>query len=227
MKLSAELAQNIVKSSMEIIDENINPNIHLNVVTPKREKHLPSYLSVDEVETLLNAPDLKKDGEYRDKAMLEVMYASGLRVSELINLSKQDINFQQKILKIKGKGDKQRLVPIGDFAMEYLNNYLNLVRSKNIGQTSKYIFLNSRGQKISRQYFFKQVKKYAKRANIDKKISPHTLRHCFATHLLEAGADIRMVQEMLGHANIETTQIYTQISAKRIISAYDLYSKQK
>lgn len=212
---------------MFILDEQINTNIELNITTPKKEKHLPSFLSVEEVESLLDAPDLSKINELRDKAMLEVMYSSGLRVSELINLKKENVNFIQKIIKVTGKGNKQRSVPIGDFAMDYLAQYLSKIRFNSKMRDSKYIFLNKNGQRISRQYFFTRLKYYADKAGIYKSISPHTLRHCFATHLLEAGADLRLVQEMLGHSKIETTQIYTHISTKRIISAYDLYNKGK
>ena len=126
-----------------------------------------------------------------------------------------------------GKGAKERKVPLGDFAIEYIQKYIEEVRNKNPGKDSKYLFLNRYGQPISRQYFFKQVKKYAAEAGIMTPISPHTLRHCFATHLLENGAQLRAVQEMLGHANIATTQIYTHISTRRIRSAYDLYMKRK
>ena len=195
---------------MFLIDEGEDNNLSLNFKIPKKENHLPSFLSVEEVELLLNAPDLNTPKGIRDRAMLEVMYSSGLRVSELINLKKSEINFTNKIITLKGKGNKQRSVPIGDYAMDYLLQYMDEIREKNIGKKKVYIFLNNRGDAISRQYFFLAIRKYAKEAGIDKEISPHTLRHCFATHLLEAGAQLRLVQEMLGHSKIETTQIYTQ-----------------
>lgn len=192
---------------------------------PKNEKHLPSVLSTDEVDALLDCFDLTKEVEIRDKAMLETMYASGLRVSELLSLELGNINFVQGYIKTKGKGSKERIIPIGEFALEYLTLYIDKVRRCNVGYKTKYVFLNKEGKPISRQYFWRKVKEYALRANIYTEISPHTLRHSFATHLLENGANLREVQEMLGHSKIETTQIYTHISTKRIISAYDQFMK--
>ena len=195
--------------------------------TPKKPQRLPNCLSVEEVEALLDAPDIEKPEGLRDKAMLELMYSSGLRVSELLALERRKINLERGIVSIFGKGAKERKVPIGDFALEYINKYIDEARRKNPGKDSKYLFLNRYGKPLSRQYFFLQIKKYAALAGIETEISPHTLRHCFATHLLENGAQLRAVQEMLGHTNIATTQIYTHISTKRIISAYDLYMNKK
>ena len=197
------------------------------VEAPKKEKMLPTYLSVEEVELLLNAPNMKSPSGIRDRAMLELMYASGLRVSELLLLEKANINLNKGIVIIFGKGAKERKVPIGDFALEYIVKYLNEVRGKFHGADSKYLFLNKNGKPLSRVYFFKQIRKYASEVGINKVISPHTLRHCFATHLLEGGAQLRTVQEMLGHSNIATTQIYTHVSRERIISAYDLFINKK
>ena len=194
---------------------------------PKKPIHLPNCLSLEEVEKLLDAPNIEKPDGLRDRAMLETMYASGLRVSELLMLERGRVNFKKAIITVYGKGRKERKVPLGDFAIEYIQKYINEARNQNPGKDSKYLFLNRYGEPLSRQYFFKQIKKYALEAGIDTPISPHTLRHCFATHLLENGAQLRAVQEMLGHANIATTQIYTHISTKRIISAYDLYMKRK
>lgn len=190
---------------------------------PKGEKKLPNVLSFGEVEDLLDAPDIENDSELRDKAMLETMYASGLRVSELLSLQLGNINFNEGYLKIKGKGSKERIVPIGEFALDFINRYVTLVRPKYAKNRTKYLFLNRDGAPISRQYFWRQIKKYALKANIDREISPHTIRHSFATHLLENGANLKEVQEMLGHTKIETTQIYTHVSTKRIISAYDKF----
>lgn len=190
---------------------------------PKGKKKLPNVLSFEEVEDLLDAPDIENDSELRDKAMLETMYASGLRVSELLSLQLGNINFNEGYLKIKGKGSKERIVPIGEFALDFINRYVTLVRPKYAKNRTKYLFLNRDGAPISRQYFWRQIKKYALKANIDREISPHTLRHSFATHLLENGANLKEVQEMLGHTKIETTQIYTHVSTKRIISAYDKF----
>jgi integrase/recombinase XerD len=194
---------------------------------PKMAKKLPVVLSVEEVDSLLSAPDLATDGGLRDRAMLEVMYASGLRVSELVSLEFKNVNFLSGLITVYGKGNKQRTVPVSSFALGYLQKYIDGPRARNVGHKTNYLFLNRSGKPLSRIYFFKEVKKYSAQAGIEVSISPHTLRHCFATHLLENGAELRAVQEMLGHANIATTQIYTQVSSKRIMSAYDLYSKRK
>lgn len=193
----------------------------------KKPKHLPTCISVEEVEALLNAPNMKSLSGIRDRAMLELMYASGLRVSELLALELGNINLKREIVTVFGKGAKERKVPIGDYALEYVVKYLNEVRDKFNGRNSKYLFLNRKGKPISRIYFFKQIKKYAKEVGIMEEISPHTLRHCFATHLLEGGAQLRTVQGMLGHSNIATTQIYTHVSRERIASAYDLLMNKK
>jgi integrase/recombinase XerD len=194
---------------------------------PEMAKKLPVVLSVEDVDALLDAPDVTTDAGMRDKAMLETMYATGLRVSELLGLRLQDVSLVNHVVSVIGKGNKQRSVPLSDFAQDYLEKYIRGPRSRNKGHGSVYVFLNHRGGKLSRQYFFLQVKKYAAMAGVSNAISPHTLRHCFATHLLENGASLRAVQEMLGHANIATTQIYTEVSTKRIMSAYDLYSRRK
>lgn len=195
----------------------------IGLFLPKGEKHLPNVLSMEEVEDLLDGFDLNKPGELRDKAMMETMYASGLRVSELLNLERGNVNFQQGYVKIRGKGEKERIVPIGEYALDYLQEYIDKVRSKNPGARTKYMFLNNKGEPISRQYFWRKIKFYAARAGIEENISPHTLRHSFATHLLENGANLKQVQEMLGHSKIETTQIYTHVSTKRILSDYDRF----
>lgn len=195
---------------------------------PKSSKRLPFVLSNEEVDELLDAPDISKDNGMRDKAMLEVMYATGLRVSELLSLEFKNVNMQNAIIKVYGKGNKERSVPISDFAMEYLRKYIDGPRRRNPGaKKSQLIFLNKEGKMISRTYFYMQIKRYAEQKGVDNAVSPHTLRHCFATHLLENGASLRAVQEMLGHANVATTQIYTEVSSKRIMSAYDLYATRK
>lgn len=209
-------------------NEKIATNLVKEVILPKKEKHIPTFLSIDEIKNLLSVFDETKPTEYRDKTMVLVMYCAGLRVSELINLEKRSINFEEKLITLKGKGNKERFVPLNDIALEYLNNYLSQNKNNKVFSKSKYLFINKKdGKPLTRQYFFVELNKYAKRAGIDKKISPHTLRHSFATHLLENGADLRVVQELLGHSKIETTQIYTHLSTKKILDALDLYSKRK
>lgn len=196
---------------------------------PKKERPLPKVLTQEEVERLLDSFDLNNPLEVRDKAMMETLYASGLRVSELCNLRLGDVNEAEGYLKVRsGKGSKDRYVPIGDFAIGYIQKYRNEVRSKTpCSNKTSFLFLGRRGEKLSRQYFFRQVRKYAQRAGIEQEISPHTLRHSFATHLLENGANLRDVQMMLGHADIATTQIYTHVSTRRILSAYDALMSEK
>lgn len=209
-------------------NEKIATNLVKEVILPKKEKHIPTFLSIDEIKNLLSVFDETKPTEYRDKTMVLVMYSAGLRVSELINLEKRSINFEEKLITLKGKGNKERFVPLNYIALEYLNNYLSQNKNNKVFSKSKYLFINKKdGKPLTRQYFFVELNKYAKRAGIDKKISPHTLRHSFATHLLENGADLRVVQELLGHSKIETTQIYTHLSTKKILDALDLYSKRK
>ena len=194
---------------------------------PKKRESLPSVLTFEEVEALLEQPNTKKDEGIRDKAMLEIMYSSGLRVSELLNLQLRQVNIDLGILKVIGKGNKERIVPIGDFAKEYLMLYIQHIRGRFDIHKSKFVFLNKQGIPLTRQFFWKSIKKYSKNAGIEINVTPHTLRHSFATHLLENGLDLRMVQEMLGHTNISTTQIYTHVSSKRILSAYDLFMNKK
>ncbi len=209
-------------------DENLFEGELPQVDKPKSSKRLPFVLSNEEVDELLDAPDITKDNGMRDKAMLELMYATGLRVSELLSLQFKNVNMQNAMIKVYGKGNKERNVPISDFAMEYLRKYIDGPRKRNVGaKKTQLIFLNRDGKEISRTYFYMQIKRYAEQKGIDNSVSPHTLRHCFATHLLENGASLRAVQEMLGHANVATTQIYTEVSSKRIMSAYDLYASRK
>ena len=195
------------------------------IETPKRPKRLPNCLSEEEIDRLLEAPDLKTPSGIRDRAMLETMYASGLRVSELLNLKRKNINLNKGIITVFGKGSKERKVPIAGYAIDYINKYLTEVRNKSEHKSSDYLFLNKNGDPLSRVYFFKVVKKYAEMAGISTPISPHTLRHSFATHLLNHGAQLRMVQEMLGHTNIATTQIYTHVSSEKLKSDYDKIMK--
>lgn len=199
-----------------------------DVDKPKSSKRLPFVMSNEEVDELLEAPDISKDNGMRDRAMLELMYATGLRVSELLSLRFRNVNMQNGLITVYGKGNKQRSVPVSSFALEFLRKYIDGPRKRVKGsKDTDIIFLNRDGKALSRTYFFMQVKRYAEEKGIDFSVSPHTLRHCFATHLLENGASLRAVQEMLGHSNIATTQIYTEVSTKRIMSAYDLYASRK
>lgn len=199
-----------------------------DVDKPKSSKRLPFVMSNEEVDELLEAPDISKDNGMRDRAMLELMYATGLRVSELLSLKFRNVNMQNGLITVYGKGNKQRSVPVSSFALEFLRKYIDGPRKRVKGsKDTDIIFLNRDGKALSRTYFFMQVKRYAEEKGIDSSVSPHTLRHCFATHLLENGASLRAVQEMLGHSNIATTQIYTEVSTKRIMSAYDLYASRK
>lgn len=180
---------------------------------PRVSPTLPHILSIREVERLLEQPDTESPRGVRDGAMLELLYATGMRVSELVDLPLGGLNMEVGFVTIRGKGSRERIVPIGEAAMEKVKLYLERVRSVILkGRDSPYLFLNNRAGKLSRQGFWKMLKKYALRAGITKKITPHTLRHSFATHLLERGADLRFVQAMLGHVDISTTQIYTHVN---------------
>jgi integrase/recombinase XerD len=194
---------------------------------PKKPERLPVCLTKEEIDLLLKAPDTNSPSGLRDRAMLEVMYSSGLRVSELLSLTVDKISFQQKVVTVFGKGAKERKVPISDYSLDFVKEYIQKVRSKNPGKESRILFLNKKGEQISRIYFYKQIEKYAELVGIKKKISPHTLRHSFATHLLDGGAQLRAVQQMLGHENISTTQIYTHVSATKLKSTYDLFMNKK
>lgn len=192
---------------------------------PKMSRRLPSVLTVKEIEALLNAPSIDDKFGIRDKAMLEIFYACGLRVSELINLKIVDLFLKENLIKVIGKGRKERLIPIGSTAIACLENYLIQSRpflKKNL-QSENYVFLNNRGKKFSRMGVWKIVKKYVDLSKLKKEIHPHTFRHSFATHLIEGGADLRSVQEMLGHSDISTTQIYTHIDRDYIKKIHKMY----
>ncbi len=191
------------------------------IESPKLWKKLPDTLGVKEVESLLKTPNLREFMGMRDKACLELMYATGMRVSELINLKMNDLNMDVGFVKCFGKGNKERIVPFGKKAKESVARYLDKTRSKFLKKKiSNFLFLTRLGKPMSRQTFWKTIKKYTKLAGIKKDITPHSLRHSFATHILERGADLRIVQEMLGHADISTTQIYTHINKERLKSIH-------
>ena len=182
------------------------------ITTPKQEKYLPTSMSEDEVESLLRSPKASIKIERRDKAMIEILYATGMRISELVNLKLTDIDFNRSVLKVFGRGSKERLVPYGEKAAEALRIYLEDRKKLD----SKDVFLSNRGTRITRGAFWQRIKIYIKRENLKSSISPHTLRHAFATHLLNRGADLRSVQILLGHSDLSTTQIYTHIAKKRL-----------
>lgn len=206
-------------------ERNIKENTASFIDAPKLWKHLPETLSIEEVERLLKQPNVKRWMGTRDRASLELMYATGLRVSEIINLKVNDLNLEFGFVKCVGKGGKERIVPLGNEAKLALYRYLGKVRPKLVkkGSSDARLFLTRLGRGMSRQQFWKMIKKYAQQAGIKKGIMPHTLRHSFATHLLERGADLRVVQEMLGHADISTTQIYTHIDKERLKSIHHKY----
>ena len=197
----------------------------LYIDTPKKASTLPKVLSLQQVERLLAVPDEHTHLGRRDKTILEVMYATGLRVSELTNLKMGDLHLELGLIQTVGKGNKERILPIGDTAIQCIEEYLSLTRSQleKKNESSEWVFLNHRGGKLSRQGVWKNIRKIVQQAGIQKEVTPHTLRHSFATHLLENGADLRIVQELLGHADISTTQIYTHISKKRLKSVYQNY----
>ena len=196
-----------------LIKKNIINNSPVSeIVTPKQEKYLPISMSEDEVDKLLASPDLSIEIEVRDKAMIEMLYATGMRISELLNLKIIDMDINRCVVKVLGKGSKERLIPFGESALEALNSYFSVRKNS----TSKEVFLSNRGSKLSRVAFWKRIKIYLSRANLKESISPHTLRHAFATHLLNRGADLRSVQLLLGHSDLSTTQIYTHIAKQRL-----------
>lgn len=205
-----------------LLTENIY-KINIDIERPKFYKKLPKVLTIDEVDKLLDIP-LDTPFDYRNKAMLELMYATGLRVSELINLTPLNIDLDKQIVRCYGKGNKERIVPMGKTACKYLKIYMEEYRSLFLkGYICDNLFLNNHGKKMTRQGFFKNLKIIANKQGITDEITPHMLRHSFATHLLNNGADLRSIQLMLGHENISTTGIYTNVSTEKIKDNYDLY----
>jgi len=185
--------------------------------SPRLGRPLPESLSEEEVESLLAAPDIRGPIGVRDRTMLELVYATGLRVSELVQLRCDQVNFRQGVLRIVGKGGKERIVPVGEEAIEWLQRFLSQARSQLMGDsTGGCLFPNQRGHAMSRQAFWHRIKIHGRRAGIQRPLSPHTLRHAFATHLLNHGADLRVVQMLLGHSDLSTTQIYTHVARERL-----------
>ena len=202
------------------------PNVTENIIRLKMTKTLPKVLSIEEVEMILDI-DIKTNYDYRNKAMLELMYSSGLRVSELLESTITDVDLKNNLVKVFGKGSKERIIPIGDYATNALYHYINEYRASLIKFPTDILFLNNHGKKISRSGFFKMIRKIAESKGIKKEISPHTLRHSFATHMLECGADLRSIQELLGHENMSTTSIYTHVRSDLLRKAYDDFHPRK
>ena len=214
-----------IKTFFEYLIKNniIDNNPSEKISSPKLKKSIPKVLNINEINKLLEYKPTNNK-EYRNKAMMELMYASGLRVSELVELELNNIDFNNNYVRIFGKGKKERIVPINDIACKYLSEYINIYRNSLLrGYITDKVFISSYGKGITRQAFFKILKQIAKKQGIEKDFSPHTLRHSFATHLIEYGADLRSLSEMLGHENIKTTQIYTHLSNNKIKDDYEKY----
>lgn len=196
----------------------------LRIDSPRQPRRLPDTLSEQNVENLLGAPDPEKPIELRDRAMLEIVYGCGLRVSELVNLTVDQVNLRQGVVRIVGKGGKERLVPLGEEAMDWLIDYMRTARGELLkGRPADALFPGNRAQAMTRQTFWYRVRHYAQRCGIERKLSPHTLRHAFATHLLNHGADLRVVQMLLGHSDLSTTQIYTHVARQRLQALHEAH----
>lgn len=213
---------------MFLVDDNIiKENPCNNLVSPKMVKKLPVYLTEDEIDSLLNI-NLVTCYDYRNKAMLELLYATGLRITELINLKITDVDIENCFVRVFGKGKKERIVPVSDIALKYLIIYVKEYRNEILkSHISDFLFVSNSYKNISRQGFFKILKNECKRANIEKNVSPHVLRHSFATHLLKHGADLRIIQELLGHEDISTTQIYAHLVNEKIKEDYEYHPRNK
>lgn len=231
LKHIKNLESTTVAHKITSIKSYFNYNIKRGIVSvnpadkvsrPKLTKHLPEYLTEEEVGKLLDV-EVKSPYDYRNKTILELLYSSGIRISELVNIKTSNYDSEECLIRIMGKGSKERIVPLGDYAVNIMNDYMNNYRPLINKKHTDYVFINNRGDKISRQFIFKVIKKEALKKGIKKDISPHTLRHTFATHLLKNGADLRIIQELLGHENISTTQIYTHVTNNKLKSDYETY----
>jgi integrase/recombinase XerD len=229
---SASIARKISSLKMFfrfLVSEGIiNNDPTEDIALPKVKKKLPSVLTVNEIVDIINSTQSKDQGrsvkDYRAWAMFETLYATGVRISELLSLRLSDISLSEGFIRVFGKGSKERIVPLGKLAIKAIKDYLQLARNKLLkGKASEYLFLNYRGQRMSRMGFWKILREYLKRVKITKRVTPHTFRHSFATHLLEGGANLRAVQEMLGHSNIVTTQIYTHIDRRYLKEVYKTF----
>ena len=231
LKYIKNLESTTVAHKITSIKSYFNYNIKRGIVSvnpaykvsrPKLTKHLPEYLTEEEVGKLLDV-EVKSPYDYRNKTILELLYSSGIRISVLVNIKTPNYDSEECLIRIMGKGSKERIVPLGDYAINIMNDYMNNYRPLINKKHTDYVFVNNRGDKISRQFIFKVIKKEALKKGIKKDISPHTLRHTFATHLLKNGADLRIIQELLGHENISTTQIYTHVTNNKLKSDYETY----
>lgn len=231
LKYIKNLESTTVAHKITSIKSYFNYNIKRGIISvnptdkvsrPKLTKHLPEYLTDEEVGKLLDV-EVKSPYDYRNKTILELLYSSGIRISELVNIKTPNYDSEECLIRIMGKGSKERIVPLGDYAINIMNDYMNNYRPLINKKHTDYVFINNRGDKISRQFIFKVIKKEALKKGIKKDISPHTLRHTFATHLLKNGADLRIIQELLGHENISTTQIYTHVTNNKLKSDYETY----
>ena len=201
----------------QLRDGAIKEDPTLDISMPRTGRALPKSLTEEEVERLLAAPDLSGPLGVRDRTMLEVLYATGLRVSELVGLKHSQVNLNQGVVRISGKGNRERLVPLGAESMRWIKEFMDGPRAAILGaQATDYLFPTRRGDRMTRQSFWHIIKRYARLAQVDKPLSPHTLRHAFATHLLNHGADLRVVQMLLGHSDLSTTQIYTHVARERM-----------
>ena len=231
LKHIKNLESTTVAHKITSIKSYFNYNIKRGIVSvnpadkvsrPKLTKHLPEYLTEEEVGKLLDV-EVKSPYDYRNKTILELLYSSGIRISELVNIKTPNYDSEECLIRIMGKGSKERIVPLGDYAVNIMNDYMNNYRPLINKKHTDNVFINNRGDEISRQFIFKVIKKEALKKGIKKDISPHTLRHTFATHLLKNGADLRIIQELLGHENISTTQIYTHVTNNKLKSDYETY----
>jgi len=205
-----------------LLDEGlITKNPTRKLVSPKAERKMPKVLTLEEVDCLLNQPDIMSETGKRDRAMLELLYASGIRVTEMVSLDLDDVNIDIGYIRCKNERTKDRIIPIGKMAKDAVSNYMDLSREKLAKDETTALFVNYYGKRLTRQGFWKIVKRYTQMAGIDKPITPHTLRHSFATHLIQNGADLKSVQEMLGHSDISTTQMYIELSRTRIQEVYN------
>jgi len=207
-----------------IAEDLIDYNPMSNISFPKKWKTLPKYMTIEEINKLLDAPDTKKQLGIRDKAILELMYATGLRISELINLNQGNIYIEENFLRVIGKGNKERVIPFGEKAKKSIKDYFKESRPLLLkNKKNDYVFVNRQGEKLSRQGLWKIIKRYGLKVGISSNMTPHILRHSFATHMVEKGADLRSVQMMLGHSSISTTEIYTYVARDKVKKIYDKY----